>query len=121
METQIKKLVELCEDFKKFSLQVNGWEIARYEDDKIRCYFASNPAHSSVSFENIDVSFFNPPQISAEIKLLTESNLKDVIKRYTEILKKLKLEYKQKSKTELKQEKDNKIKLLKEQLSELEK
>lgn len=126
METQIKKFVKLCEDYRTFARKIGktaGWEVIYEENisEKVKCYFSiEGGEHTAVEICNIQIQFHDMPTIEFQIKSFTIKNLKQIIKKYTEILKQLDLEYKNKDKAKIKKEKDNKVKALKRQLKELE-
>ena len=126
MEEQIKKFVDLCIKFKKFTYETNridGWETIYKEDidNEVKCYFASNSDHTAVEINGIQIGFHNTPKIECYITLLTEGNLKKTIKKYTKVLKQLKSELKQISDIEKEKDRKDRIGILEGKLKILKK
>lgn len=94
METQIKNFVELCKNWRDFSLKTNGRKITYYINNTIRCYFTYDSDYTAVSIDGVDVSFHTPPKIQADINKLTAKNLNKIIEKYTFELENLKTQKK---------------------------
>lgn len=93
MNENLRKLIDLALEWKKYSLAVNEWSSTTYFEDEpesVRCYFAKASDHTDVTFtfagETVGVAFFKIPEItmkSTDFDLL----LKNVTRYFSDRLK----------------------------------
>jgi len=69
-KTTINDFVQLCKDFREFSQRVHGWNTELYCDKKVWCYFADQRNHTSVTIDDIEVSFHTQPKITIPINMI---------------------------------------------------
>ena len=128
MKDLLERLIGLATEWRAFSKEVNGWQCREWIDEHVRCYFATDSDHSSVTFciqkrtkcfDTIQVSFHSEPIVNG-FTMRSIKYVEAAIVVYTDELEKLKVEWDGRDKVQAEKEKQAKIEGLKRQLKELE-